>query len=753
MKRIRKWFTLITTLVFMLMFSISVFADTTDDNGTGGGSGGAGGSYKYGASASCYGYRCYLLTPEKEIVSDVVDIYGGWFSASEHVIYKGTRLGGGTATKRIKISDGLDIPKPYRFMDKTFVGNGKELRVWMREYNEDEEQNILQVIAYALGEDAVDTFMANEKIYLVMEPITWHGWFTSYDPESYTGIRFYGTFYNYMQFYNEVGVEHGWFTQPIDNNVLGRCLALDRDQEDLGLVAPYTTGLYDYNNLGNQGAGIHLYANEDFGGGNPTEVVVKESQIVKSVDIVSSLNNTKYPNNVAFVDGVHRGNDELTIAEFKNTNDFIGNLKKFTTASKKSAVTRKLETFIEKIGNTTITYETYSGAESEATSSINGNIEIKFRPYIKMRYDTETTKDNEIFILGEYDRSLWVKEHAEVTYSKSSKPNMAVNSYQWSTHATAVSNKGVSSVLPGGATLSISIPANQRQTVSIMSYQIVFDGNGKTQVEKTSSTDILQYTKENALKAHKEYVESAIIGLQGMSVAQWENKDDTESAFKGIKVYSGGSILALSNGSSKASTDSKYYFRDTVGEGNSGCLDIQEGDTTTNYYTFSSDTEGNILMNGTVILTKTQDTSSLTGIAATINSKTFVVSNLLLAIERNTGNDNECPWALEDGHWYNEAFDGITIAVSETKVLTGFINPYERTSVFDPQLTPKSNGKGDMLSDYFSCAFKMNDYSLAYNVKNQIGTFKGKAVYMSNMDMLYYSKDFYTSNITVQDLK
>ena len=125
----------------------------------------------------------------------------------------------------------------------------------------------------------------------------------------------------------------------------------------------------------------------------------------------------------------------------------------------------------------------------------------------------------------------------------------------------------------------------------------------------------------------------------------------------------------------------------------------------------------------------------------------------MLAIERNTGNDTECPWALDDGHWYNEAFDGITIAVSETKVLTGFINPYERTSVFDPQLTPKSSGKGDMLSDYFSCAFKMNDFSLAYNVKNQIGTFKGKAVYMSNMDMLYYSKDFYTSNITVQDLK
>ena len=126
---------------------------------------------------------------------------------------------------------------------------------------------------------------------------------------------------------------------------------------------------------------------------------------------------------------------------------------------------------------------------------------------------------------------------------------------------------------------------------------------------------------------------------------------------------------------------------------------------------------------------------------------------MLLALERNSGNDTECPWALEDGHWYNEAFDGITIAVSETKVLTGFINPYERTSVFDPQLIPKSSGKGDMLSKYYSCAFKMNDFSLAYKVKNQIGTFKGNAVYMSDMDMLYYSKEFYTSNITVQDLK
>ena len=78
MKRFRKWFSLITTLVFMLMFSISVYAEITDDNGTGGGSGGAGGSYEYGASANKWGYRCYLLTTEKEIVSDVVDIYKGY---------------------------------------------------------------------------------------------------------------------------------------------------------------------------------------------------------------------------------------------------------------------------------------------------------------------------------------------------------------------------------------------------------------------------------------------------------------------------------------------------------------------------------------------------------------------------------------------------------------------------------------------------------------------------------------------------
>ena len=43
---------------------------------------------------------------------------------------------------------------------------------------------------------------------------------------------------------------------------------------------------------------------------------------------------------------------------------------------------------------------------------------------------------------------------------------------------------------------------------------------------------------------------------------------------------------------------------------------------------------------------------------------------------------------FEDGQWYFEAFDGLTIVKFDTTLSVGFIDPYERTSVLDPEIIP-----------------------------------------------------------------
>ncbi|MBD5508823.1 MAG: hypothetical protein HDR05_12470 [Lachnospiraceae bacterium] len=511
---------------------------------------------------------------------------------------------------------------------------------------------------------------------------------------------------------------------------------------------------------------------------------------------------------------LHRGSDSLTIAQWKNENEALDSLEDFNTANSKSP-TRKKADYKESINvslvdsleeedlittskgslgcdledeaaldnplsvDVGILYETYSGAQNggklnnEIDNSemltigsagnkimsgrmVESGLSFSFHPYIKMRYDTmngdgAVTKDNEIFILSEYLRSLSLNDYAEIEWNKKTLPNMILSSPQWSTHKTPVSEWGRDSLLPGGAQMILGIRNQDRQEVIARTYQCILIEDGKEQVDKTWQS-IDGFTKESALQVHKGYTQSIINGLENLSVEQWQHKDPNSDPFKGIKVYNEANISSLQNtNDGKASYEDKYYFKDERGIAQSGCLDVNEGNTSTEYYTFSSDTSGNILMNGSVILTKNQGVESLTGKALAINSRTLVVSKLVDAIERNTGNDPEAKW-IADGAWYNEAFDGITVAISTTVLKTGYIDPFERVSILDPKLDTKTKTKGDMFSSYMVGQIKMRDYSTVYGMVNMIGEFKGSPILMKDMDRLYYTKKFYLSNITVQDL-
>lgn len=181
-----------------------------------------------------------------------------------------------------------------------------------------------------------------------------------------------------------------------------------------------------------------------------------------------------------------------------------------------------------------------------------------------------------------------------------------------------------------------------------------------------------------------------------------------------------------------------------------------------------------------------------------IDAKTSIFTNLYYALERGTGNDTECPWALTDGKWYNEAFDGISYIQMTTDISTRFTNPYERNMVLDPDTTPGakfggesgqdgrgSRDKGDLLTELNYSQFRTRAYTEAYkfdgagskpathkgadelndnydNYEAKVGSIKVKkvdgteeeiAIKAPYLNELFISDIFYIPNATVQDLK
>lgn len=95
--------------------------------------------------------------------------------------------------------------------------------------------------------------------------------------------------------------------------------------------------------------------------------------------------------------------------------------------------------------------------------------------------------------------------------------------------------------------------------------------------------------------------------------------------------FVGASILEkpiVKNGD-KASEEIKYYLQDTFGKANSSNVNAHASSLNVATYTFSSDTEGNILMNGSVILKKSEGVEKLSGTAKEIDDYTKVVTNLV----------------------------------------------------------------------------------------------------------------------------
>lgn len=389
---------------------------------------------------------------------------------------------------------------------------------------------------------------------------------------------------------------------------------------------------------------------------------------------------------------------------------------------------------------------------------------ISFRPYVRMKYDTIAAEDLTAYVLGEYQRSMVPNDYAEIQWNRKDRANLTLSSHLWSTHAQPTKDWGTNNVLPLGAAHSLIIKKEDRQEVSVKTYQtVILDSPDKGRVHVDYNGEDGGLTVEAAKAYHSAYVESVVEGIDTTVVQQFVNSDPNADPFDGIEVNPGVELKGLD--CSIAQTDDKYYMRedgfsssgsdegdyDTVYMKNGREVSYDEATTTTEYI-FRSDTSGNILMNDSVILTKDQGVDSLSGTAKAINDRTLVVTKLVDAIERNTGNDSSegVTW-VSDGHWYNEAFDGVCVLVQDTRIGVGFISPTNRECILDPCLGPKSEGREDMWTKYYVSAYKTRNYSESYGKELVEGIFKDSLVMMKDLDRFYWTRPFWLSNYSVQD--
>lgn len=181
----------------------------------------------------------------------------------------------------------------------------------------------------------------------------------------------------------------------------------------------------------------------------------------------------------------------------------------------------------------------YSGGIHKSWVMLPTGTTFSFYPYIEMRYDTQSSKDNKVYVLSQFRRSLSTNDCAEIIWKDGSEGNLTLSSKQWSTHALATSGsdwRQADSVLPGGAIMNLGIKQSDRQVVTAKTYQVILEEEGRTQAEFAGS--IAGMTEADAISYHEQFVSTVMTGLDNLSVEQWLNTSWSSSPFSGQIVSS-----------------------------------------------------------------------------------------------------------------------------------------------------------------------------------------------------------------------
>ena len=474
------------------------------------------------------------------------------------------------------------------------------------------------------------------------------------------------------------------------------------------------------------------------------------------------------------------------------------------------------------VGNPDEAFNTYDhGDTSEAGVTLNVG-SLTFRPYIRMQYDTHIKDNREVYVTGDKERELEFNEYVGVSFDPNKndhnianqsysviKGKLTISSSQWSNHATANAAIGKTDcVLPGGATLDLMVMKDDRQIVKVTGFFPVIAGTGLKQVSETGGTNSgIPTDTTQAEQEFEQFVQTVEHSLETWNVVQWITEDtvvkgDTQLTNITKPVWELGTlhptkVYANDGKFGGAEDESKYYFRSdndysptlTGGVGhedaNTGDLDVKRGNIETKFYTFYTDTLGNIYVktasslggatltsvndtgtDGKLLVSRTNSKNDLNNLPAfykDLDKKTGVITKLYYGLEscrdttgvceeQCTALDTEAKW-INDGKWYNEAFDGITVVFMSTTLTVGFTKPGTRTSILDPKLIGNSASKSDLLTNYRLSQFRMDDHSEFYGTVGKIGEFKSIDVIVNGMENMFISDIFYVPNATVQDLR
>ena len=385
-----------------------------------------------------------------------------------------------------------------------------------------------------------------------------------------------------------------------------------------------------------------------------------------------------------------------------------------------------------------------------------------YYPYIRMTYqkpgDPSESKQN-VNVLSQYISSMTATSAVQLEWNTNSKSgySLYVKSDQWSTHATAIDKYGKNILIPGGAIIAIGTKGNSSEYPDLT-----------TTLKLTMYTPYIPQSSLEAMQSYdpawtEGYYDSEFSNLVGNTVTNLnqmrlqlyiDNLDSKKSvnikslsALSGIPVIPGKSLSPINK--LTASTEKKYYLHDDSDGLDSSKLDISGGEVHISKYIVQADPEGNILLNGSVILKKTEGVDKLQGKAKTLDQYTKVISNFVNSLTRNAGDDKSQAWASQDGHWYNEGHPGIGIEVLTTQIninVNGRDGMDWRSCVTDPNLCTKQTGTADR----FSTA-NVLQYCVNTNNKSNIGNILGQSIGIPHADQLLVQQAFLISNVTVQE--
>lgn len=415
--------------------------------------------------------------------------------------------------------------------------------------------------------------------------------------------------------------------------------------------------------------------------------------------------------------------------------------------------------------------ENYSQNKANSIASA----ELKFYPYFKMLYHAkgDNSTAQEVAVTSENISTMRVYNTAILGVKKNTLPNVNVTSTQWSTHARSLKflqNKQIKdkkSVLTGGSILNLDTLQAGNTELGIRLYLSCLP-DGQVGAVADGSFNTSETQARQLAEAYKNQVKSVLEGYGLVQYAKAGFTTERKDLLKQGKLLEANKKVELGNRLFTTNSDEKYYLRQNGAGAGRANLDILNVTEDIHIYTVKSDWDGNIWVekDGMAITEKTKDLNALLSNAEidVLNKNTKVVSNFYNCLDHAGGKDRQ------GETWYNEAFDGVSVLVSDLRYSLGFNADLQRSTVLDPTLQGVAQSKSDLYnfddtmlnntlrtSCFFTTAKSTATEAEGKNA-GYIGTVAGNSTIgalntsLSDIQYLMFSKLFYITNANVSDL-